>query len=381
MPINRTKIKKDGMQQYRVRVNYTDAAGVHRQIERTVYGKQAAVEKEAELLAQVRQPAPVGYCALDVPQRTVRNLYDEYTRSKAAEVRQSTLSKTKSILSNHILPTLGDVPLTALTTQQLQAWKNTVAEKDIQIKMRQNTYKEFRALLNYAVKLDYLPQNPLLKIGNFRDAYAVKPAETLQYYTKDQFIAYAAAARDMADTLLRWGMYVFFCIAYYTGMRKGEINALKWSDIDGATLHVRRSVNCKTKGEAVIETPPKNKSSYRDLQIPAPLRSVLDAHRARQQQDKRWQEDWRVCGGPACLRDTTISHYNELFAKAAGVPRIRVHDFRHSHASLLCNAGINIQEVARRLGHADVQMTWNTYSHLYPQEEERALAVLNEIHL
>ena len=174
-------------------------------------------------------------------------------------------------------------------------------------------------------------------------------------------------------------MYVFFCIAYYTGMRKGEINALRWSDLDGATLHVRRSVNCKTKGEAVVETPPKNKSSYRDLQMPAPLLAVLNEHKTRQQQDKRWQTDWRVCGGPDCLRDTTIDKYNTTFAKLAGLPHIRIHDFRHSHASLLCNAGINIQEVSRRLGHADVQMTWNTYSHLYPQEEERALEVLNQI--
>lgn len=63
----------------------------------------------------------------------------------------------------------------------------------------------------------------------------------------------------------------------------------------------------------------------------------------------------------------------------AGVKKIRIHDFRHSHASLLANAGINIQEVARRLGHSRIEMTWNTYSHLYPKEEERAIKVLDEI--
>ena len=66
-------------------------------------------------------------------------------------------------------------------------------------------------------------------------------------------------------------------------------------------------------------------------------------------------------------------------AKAAGIKKITVHEFRHSHASLLCNAGINIKEIARRLGHADVNMTWKTYSHLYPAEEEKAIAVLNAI--
>lgn len=65
--------------------------------------------------------------------------------------------------------------------------------------------------------------------------------------------------------------------------------------------------------------------------------------------------------------------------ETAGVKVIRIHDFRHSHASLFANAGVNIQEISRRLGHAKVEMTWNIYSHLYPRGEERAINVLNEI--
>ena len=68
-----------------------------------------------------------------------------------------------------------------------------------------------------------------------------------------------------------------------------------------------------------------------------------------------------------------------LYSSLAGVKTIRIHDFRHSHASLLANMGINIQEVARRLGHSNVEMTWNTYSHLYPKEEEKAIAILNAV--
>lgn len=70
---------------------------------------------------------------------------------------------------------------------------------------------------------------------------------------------------------------------------------------------------------------------------------------------------------------------NREYAKLAGVKRIRIHDFRHSHASLLANEGINIQEIARRLGHSKVEITWNIYSHLYPHEEERAVKILNKI--
>lgn len=382
MPITKTGKKKDGLQQYRVRINYTDAAGRYRQIERTAYGKAAAQDLEARLKSEAKAFPLGGRCPAGADEgKTVRALYSEYTESKASEVRASTLSKTRSILTNHVLPILGDTDLRDLTPAILQDWKNAVAAKDLGIKMRQNCYKELRALLNYAVKLDYLQTNPLLRVGNFRDAYETKPKEALHYYTAEQFTAYAKQARESCTNLLSWGMYVFFCIAYYTGCRKGEINALRWDDIDGSVLHVRRSVNLKTKGEEVVETPPKNKSSVRDIQIPTPLLAILDEHKARQMQDPAFSASWRVCGGPNCLRDTTISRYNDLFAERAGLPHIRVHDFRHSHASLLCNAGINIQEIARRLGHSNVEMTWNTYSHLYPQEETRALQILNQITL
>lgn len=116
------------------------------------------------------------------------------------------------------------------------------------------------------------------------------------------------------------------------------------------------------------------------MQIPAPLMNILSEHKRRQKEAaKNFSEDYRICGGEQPLRDTSIENHNKAFAKAAGLPHIRIHDFRHTHASLLVNEGINIQEIARRLGHSDVQMTWNTYSHLYPREEERAVEILNRI--
>lgn len=102
-------------------------------------------------------------------------------------------------------------------------------------------------------------------------------------------------------------------------MRKGEINALKWSDIEGDTIHVRRSIAQKLKGTD-RETPPKNKSSYRDLQMPKPLVEILGDHKKRQQSADGFTEDWRVCGGIQCLRDTSLDVKNRAFAKMAGLP-------------------------------------------------------------
>ena len=113
--------------------------------------------------------------------------------------------------------------------------------------------------------------------------------------------------------------------------------------------------------------------------MPAPLIKILDEHKLRQQSVEGFRENFRICGGIKCLRDTSISNANIRFAKEAGLKTIRIHDLRHSHASLLANEGINIQEIARRLGHSKIEITWNTYSHLYPREEERAVQILNKI--
>lgn len=261
-------------------------------------------------------------------------------------------------------------------------WKMGMEQKGLAIATRQNAYAEFHILLNYACQMEYLPKNPLDKVGNFRASGEIK--KEMEYYTADEFKKFIAAARENAENADRngilgeWDYYVFFAIAFYTGLRKGEIHGLEWRDIDGAYLSVKRSIAQKLKGDD-RETAPKNKSSIRTLQIPAPLLRILDEHKARWKAVPGFTETYKVCGGTRSLRDTTIEKHNRRFAELAGVKKIRIHDFRHSHASLLANAGINIQEVARRLGHSRIEMTWNTYSHLYPKEEERAIKVLDEI--
>jgi integrase len=115
------------------------------------------------------------------------------------------------------------------------------------------------------------------------------------------------------------------------------------------------------------------------VQIPKPLKDVLTQHRKRCELDPDFTSDCFICGGRKALRDTSLENMNAKFANLAGIKKIRIHDFRHSHASLLVHEGINIQEIAKRLGHSDVAMTLGTYSHLYPSESERALNILDNI--
>ena len=348
--------KKDGQLQYRVIINITDANGKSKKIERKVYGFAEAKEVERQLEAEYKDKRVVSTARM-----TIQELFEKFEEYHAHETRLSSHNKAMQILRTHVLPSMGDCRLDRLSKERLAEWKNGIAAQDLSIVTKKNIYQAFNSMLNYAVKLDYLPKNPLSALGTFKDANRFdKPTEKIQYYTADQFLDFLAVAKEMANTVEEWGFYVFFAIAFYTGARKGEIHALRWSDIDNDTLHIRRSITQKQKGDDV-ETPPKNPSSVRDIQIPKPLLDILAEHKQRQQESApiQFNEDFRICGGDRPLRDTTIEKKNTAFAKAADLPHIRIHDFRHTHVSILVNEGINIQEIARRLGHADIKMTVN----------------------
>ncbi len=372
MPIYPTGKTKDGKKGYRVRINYKDANGNYQTKTKIVYGAPEAKFAEMELLAHTADSASPS-------SMTVDELYKQYMDSKKHEVRATSLNKYESMHEKHILPYIGSIRLDKLTSPRLQEWKNAITEKGFTTSINQHIYGELRALLNFAVKMDYLPSNPLTKLGNFKNVYFEKPQDKLHYYTVEQWRKYADAAKELSTSEYDKGFYVFFNIAYFTGMRKGEINALKWSDIEDNIIHVRRSVTQKIKGESIVETPPKNKTSYRDIQMPQTLKRILDEQRSMHEHLEGYSEEFRVCGGAKCLSDTAIENHNQEYAEKAGLPHIKVHDFRHSHASLLANEGINIQEISRRLGHSKIEMTWNTYSHLYPREEERAIKILDSI--
>lgn len=374
MPITKTDKKKNGLQGYRVRVNYTDAEGRYKTIERAAYGKSEAQALEQQLLSGIRSGETT-------VRMKMRALCDEYIAAKKHEIRETSLDKLQNRIDQAVIPLLGDTRLDALNARTLQKWKDSINERSLTVTTKRGYYTTLNGVLNYAVSHGYLSKNPLPQIGNFKEVYFEKPQDVLHYYTAEEYVRFAQVALRNAEsknTMQEWGYYVFFSLAFYTGARKGEINALTWADIDGPILHIRRSIAQKLKG-ADRETPPKNKSSYRDLQMPQALLHILSEHKCRQQADTAFSESWRICGGAECLRDTSIDHRNRQFADEAGLPHIRIHDFRHTHATLLVNNSISIQEIARRLGHSNVEQTWNTYAHLYPKEEERAVSILDHI--
>lgn len=371
MPIYKTGRTKDGKTQYRVVVNYTDTNGEYKQLSQRIYGRTEAKDAEAALERKVQEK--------EFSKRiTLRQLYEEYIAAKVHEVRTSSLNKTKSILKNHVLNTdLSNQRIDRLTVPVLQEWKNRLGQKDIMISTKNNAIRELNALLNYAVRMEYLPKNPFRNIGKFKDAYFTAKQEQYRYYTLEQFDRYYQAALSCRRSLTDYACCVFFYLLFYSGLRKGEMNALKWSDLEGNILHVRRSINQKIKGYE--ETPPKNPSSYRDVKMPKNAMKVIEDHRALLEQTGQFTEDWRLCGGIKPITDTNLENHNTAYAELAGLHHITIHEFRHSHATLLINNGVSLLEVQRRLGHSDIKTTMRTYAHLYPSTEEATLKMLENL--
>jgi len=376
MPLYKTKGIKDGLQKYKVRVNYISDSGQPKQLTRVAYGYDNAKILEIKLINEIKVKGEK-----PIKKMTIQKLYDEYIEVKKYEVKETTQEKIKQLFYYYILPTFKDNRIDKLSMHLLQDWKIAMNKKNLSLHTKKSAYGYFRALINYAIKMEYLNKNPITKLGNFKDAYYIR-AE-MNFYTHKEFKKFITRAKKLAaekeykkNDLSEWDYYVFFNIAFYTGLRKGEIHALKWSDIKGKYISVRRNLTQRLRNGKGAETTPKTISSIRRVELPLPLMKILYKQKQRQQLKHTFTDDFRVCNN---IRNTSIERRNKIYSSSIGLKTIRIHDFRHSHASVLANKNINIQEISRRLGHSRIEETWNTYCHLYPKEREKAIKVLNNL--
>jgi integrase len=375
MPIYKTDGKKDGLQKYIVRINFVSDSGQHKQLTRIAYGMDSAKALEMHLHNEIKEKR-----IMPLKKTTIQELFNEYMEVKTYELRKTSIIRFEYILKHYVLSAFKNDYIDKISAKSIQEWKIVMEKRGLALKTKKLIFTLFNSMMNYAVKMEYITKNPLTIVGNFKNTLSIK--NEMNVYTADEFKKFIWVAKSKAEEkqklqndLSEWNYYVFFNIAFYTGLRKGEIHALKWSDIDNDYLNVNRSIT-QGYGSADIENAPKNKSSIRTLQVPNILIDVLNEHKNRQRQAHNFTEDFRVCGN---IRDFTVASKNKLYSSEAKLNRLRIHDFRYSHASLLANNSVNIQEISRRLGHTRIEITLNTYCHLYPKEEEKAVAVLNNI--
>ena len=170
---------------------------------------------------------------------------------------------------------------------------------------------------------------------------------------------------------------------YYTGMRIGEADALTWKDYSSKTLSINKSIDARKK-EKVIG-PPKTKSSYRTIPIPDKLDKELRELKTYWRKADSFSEDWFIFGGLRTLPNNTIQKKkHEYYLRATKIdptlPEIRIHDFRHSFASLcITQLNLPVTTVSKMLGHESPAITLSVYSHFYKEKLTEAAEKLNEI--
>ena len=298
------------------------------------------------------------------PDMTFQNLYEIYMEDMAARLKQSTLLTKKAVLQTHILPFFGSKPMNEIKASDVRRWQAKLMSSPNNYSQTylKKINTELNSIINYAKRFYDLNTNPCGKAGTIGKA----KAEEMDYWTYDEYIAFREGVKDKSLS------YICFEVLYWTGMREGELLALSPADIDldNKTISINRTYQ-RIEGKDVF-TSPKTRKSKRKIPIPDFLcQELSDYIQSRYMLDA----DERLFP----VTKSYLSHEMIRGCKNTGVKKIRIHDIRHSHASLLINQGCDALMLADRLGHEKVSTTLNTYSHLFPHKQQELVHSLESL--
>jgi len=264
-----------------------------------------------------------------------------------------------------ILPYFCDKDIYKISKLDLITWQNIILQFNFSNSYNKRLYYVFNLFLDYCVKYYDLTTNLLREIGPFPKKVEEKKYD---YYTLKEFTLFI---KNVDNIIYKQ----FFNFMYFTGCRPSETMALKFSDLQGKYININKSI--QRKGTRELDTP-KNKSSIRIIAIDNKLkRDLLHLKEYYLNTYDNFAEDYFIFGGPKPLAPTTIDRIKKKACNKAKLRVITQHQFRHSHATLLINNNIPINEVSRRLGHSNVNTTLNVYVHNDLSNEKRVLRTLN----
>ncbi len=302
-------------------------------------------------------------------------LVDEWLPAiRPPKMRPSTWLSYQKNVERHIVPVLGHLPLQRLTPAQLAAFYRSLLEHGrrdghggLAPKTIRNIHGALHAALKDAVRWGYLARNVA--------AAADLPkgmAPEMHVWSPEQLRAFLDHVRN--DRL-----YGAWLLLATTGMRRGEVAGLRWVDVDLDAGRVSPRRPRVVVNYEVVVSEPKTAKGRRSLALDPATLAALREHRVRQLEDRlavgpRWQDSGLVFTWPdgRPLHPERFSRWFEQHARAAGLPRIRLHDVRHSYATAALAAGIPAKVVSERLGHANIAITMDTYSHVLPGLDAQA---------
>lgn len=300
-----------------------------------------------------------------------RAFVDVYLEDRTPRLKESTCSTKENIIKNKILPYFGNMAVCDISSTDVVQWQNEllryrdpVTGKPYSHVYLKTVHNQLSAIFNHAVRFYELQSNPAQKAGNMGKE---KPAEPMRFWTQEMYQKFSQVAMEVPLA------YYCFQVLYWCGIREGELLALTPEDVD---LEKRKLSISKTlqhiHGRDIV-TSPKTPKSTRVITMPKFLCDELrdyqkmcyDLHRA----DRLFP-----------VTKHFLANHLHRFGDRQSLPRIRVHDLRHSHVSLLIHLGFSAAAIAERMGHESIDITYR-YAHLFPtvqQEMARQLELAEQ---
>ncbi len=331
------------------------------------FEKIAALKDEKNLLTTTIE------CSDKDINMTFNDLYMKFYHYKEDKVKFSTLRTYKE--RKVFLKSLDNIKLKDFDINIFEKWKQEINSYDLSTNTKNYLFKFLKILLNYATKwYNFNFTATYNKMTNFTNPNEI-PKET-QFFTYEEFKQFISVVDDVFFKAV-------FETLYYCGLRCGELRGLTWDNIDfkNSYLSIRKNV-VSTNGfndKAYLVTTPKTKSSIRDLPIPKVLLDDLKILYDEAQKKSGFNDSWYVFGSDIPLTKGKLHYHKKKICKLAGVKEIRIHDFRHSCASLLINNNASIMVVAKYLGHTKTDETLNTYSHLFKNQLAEIVNIINRL--
>lgn len=290
-----------------------------------------------------------------------------YLESMKPRIKESTYGTKLNIITHQLEPTFGNYKMNEITTSQILRWQNDLLSykdsktgKKYSMSFLKTIHNQLSAIFNFGIRFYGLHDNPAAKVGNMGNDKEVK----INFWTTDEYMRFSNEI--MSDPLA----YYCFEMLYWTGIREGELMALTRDDInlEKRTVSITKTYH-HINGHDVI-TSPKTRKSVRIVEMPQNLCDELQDY---------FDMYYSLHATTRLFPVSKTYLYNKLAegAKSANLKKIRVHDLRHSHISMLINMGFSAVAIADRVGHESITITYR-YSHLFPSVQETMSKDLNK---
>lgn len=339
-----------------VMARYVDWQGNHKQkCKRGFKTKREALEWERVFHLQQSADMDMSF----------ENFVDIYKNDIRSRIKETTWLTKVNIIDKKILPYFGKRKISEIQTKEVIAWQNDLLQqKDKTGKPYSECYlktihNQLSAIFNHAVRFYALRTNPAAKAGNMRS----EKRKEMLFWTKEEYLRFAYVMMDKPVS------YYAFEMLYWSGMRLGELLALTPSDFDfqNSTVTINKSYQ-RLHGEDVITTP-KTKKSNRIIKMSEFLAEEMQEYIKMQYEIEQTDRLFPIS-------KSYLHREMERGCKEIGLQKIRIHDLRHSHVSLLIELGFSAVAIADRLGHESIEITYR-YAHLFPSKQNEMANKLN----